>query len=58
MKEFCTKIAWIEAGQLKDFGSVEDVLPKYEAFERFQEKSTVEQKAFRQALDENRFVIK
>ncbi|HHU6750381.1 TPA: teichoic acids export ABC transporter ATP-binding subunit TagH [Staphylococcus pseudintermedius] len=59
VKEFCTKIAWIEAGQLKDFGSAEDVLPKYEAFLKdFKKKSTAEQKAFRQALDENRFVVK
>lgn len=59
VREFCTKIAWIEAGQLKSFGSVEDVLPQYERFLKdFKKKSTKEQKAFRNQLDENRFEIK
>lgn len=32
MKQFCEKILWLEFGKVKDFGQVEDVLPKYEAF--------------------------
>ncbi|MBO0991472.1 teichoic acids export ABC transporter ATP-binding subunit TagH [Bacillus sp. SD088] len=32
MKEFCEKILWLEFGMVKDFGSVEEVLPKYEKF--------------------------
>ncbi len=32
MRQFCTKIAWIEGGKLKDYGELDDVLPKYEAF--------------------------
>ncbi len=31
MRQFCTKIAWIEGGKLKDYGELDDVLPKYEA---------------------------
>ena len=59
VREFCTKIAWIEAGQLKDFGSVDDVLPKYDNFlKAFKKKSVTEQKAFRKQLDEHRFEIK
>ncbi|MCO4331620.1 teichoic acids export ABC transporter ATP-binding subunit TagH [Staphylococcus hyicus] len=59
VREFCTKIAWIEAGQLKDFGTVEDILPKYEAFLKdFKKKSVADQKAFRAQLDANRFEIK
>ncbi|MDO5375140.1 teichoic acids export ABC transporter ATP-binding subunit TagH [Staphylococcus rostri] len=59
VREFCTKIAWIEAGRLKAIGTVDEVLPQYEAFLKdFKKKSVKEQKAFRQQLDENRFVIK
>ena len=32
MREFCTKIAWIEGGKLKEFGELDTVLPKYEQF--------------------------
>lgn len=32
VRQFCTKIAWIEGGKLKDYGELDDVLPKYEAF--------------------------
>jgi teichoic acid transport system ATP-binding protein len=30
VREFCTKIAWIEGGKLKEYGDLEEVLPKYE----------------------------
>ncbi|MBI5975139.1 teichoic acids export ABC transporter ATP-binding subunit TagH [Staphylococcus canis] len=59
VRDFCTKIAWIEAGRLKAFGSVDDILPQYEAFLKdFKKKSTAEQKAFRKKLDADRFEIK
>ena len=32
VREFCTKIAWIEGGKLKEFGELDTVLPKYEQF--------------------------
>ena len=32
VREFCTKIAWIEGGKLKEYGELEEVLPKYEQF--------------------------
>ena len=32
VREFCTKIAWIEGGKLKEYGDLEEVLPKYEQF--------------------------
>ena len=32
VREFCTKIAWIEGGRLKEFGDVDEVLPHYEKF--------------------------
>ncbi|ALN77940.1 MULTISPECIES: teichoic acids export ABC transporter ATP-binding subunit TagH [Staphylococcus] len=59
VREFCTKIAWIEAGRLKDFGPVDEILPKYEAFLKdFKKKSVADQKAFREQLDADRFEIK
>ncbi|MFD1037153.1 teichoic acids export ABC transporter ATP-binding subunit TagH [Virgibacillus byunsanensis] len=32
MKQFCEKILWLEFGTVKDFGTVEEVIPKYEDF--------------------------
>lgn len=32
MKRFCEKVLWLEYGMVKDFGTVEEILPKYEAF--------------------------
>ena len=32
VREFCTKIAWIEGGKLKEYGELDEVLPKYEKF--------------------------
>ncbi|QLK85429.1 teichoic acids export ABC transporter ATP-binding subunit TagH [Staphylococcus sp. 17KM0847] len=59
VRNFCNKIAWIEGGRLKAIGSVDEVLPQYESFLKdFKKKSVKEQKAFRQQLDEHRFVIK
>src|SRR5690625_1466524 len=32
MKQFCEKILWLEFGMVKDYGTVEEVIPRYEAF--------------------------
>lgn len=32
MKRFCEKILWLEYGTVKDFGPVEEVMPRYEEF--------------------------
>lgn len=32
MRQFCEKILWLEYGMIKDFGSVDDVIPQYEKF--------------------------
>lgn len=32
MKQFCEKILWLEYGMVKDFGPVDEILPKYDAF--------------------------
>ncbi len=59
VREFCTKIAWIEAGKLKQFGELDEVLPEYEKFlSDFKKRSKAEQKKFRSDLDNSRFVVK
>lgn len=48
MKEFCEKALWLEFGEVKDYGPIEEVMPKYEAFlEDYKAMSKKEQKAFR-----------
>lgn len=32
VKQFCQKVLWLEYGEVKDYGTVKDVLPKYEQF--------------------------
>jgi len=32
MKKFCQKILWLEFGRVKEFGTVDEVMPKYEKF--------------------------
>lgn len=32
MRQFCDKILWLEFGMVKDYGPVNDILPKYEQF--------------------------
>ena len=59
VREFCTKIAWIEAGKLKKFGELDEILPEYEKFlNGFKKYSKEEQKAFRSKLDNSRFEVK
>ncbi|WP_026907626.1 teichoic acids export ABC transporter ATP-binding subunit TagH [Paucisalibacillus globulus] len=48
MKEFCEKILWLEYGLVKDFGTVEEVIPKYEEFLReFKTMNKKEREAYR-----------
>lgn len=32
MKQFCEKILWLEFGMVKEYGTVEEVIPKYQRF--------------------------
>src|SRR5690625_5167777 len=32
MRRFCEKILWLEYGMVKDYGTVEEIIPKYEDF--------------------------
>lgn len=57
--EFCNKIAWIEGGKLKYFGTKEEVLPKYESFlKNFNNCSKKEQKQIKKRIDVSRLTIK
>lgn len=50
MKEFCEKILWLEYGQVKAFGPVEEVMPKYENFLRkFKKMSRKEKEQYKKA---------
>lgn len=49
IKEFCEKALWLEYGEVKEYGHVNEVLPKYEEFlKRYKTMSKAEQKAFRE----------
>lgn len=48
MKQFCEKILWLEFGTVKDYGTVEEVIPKYEAFlKQWQKMSKKEREAYK-----------
>lgn len=49
IKEFCEKALWLEYGEIKQFGTVAEVLPKYEEFlKNYKAMTKEEQKAFRE----------
>ncbi|PGV53338.1 teichoic acids export ABC transporter ATP-binding subunit TagH [Bacillus sp. AFS037270] len=55
VKEFCQKALWLEAGEVRAFGPVEEVVPKYEKFIReFNKLSKEEKKQFNNEIMERR----
>ncbi|PKR82654.1 teichoic acids export ABC transporter ATP-binding subunit TagH [Heyndrickxia camelliae] len=55
VKKFCNKALWLEAGEVKEYGSIKDVMPNYEKFlKEFKEMSKEEQKNFKQMVLEKR----
>lgn len=49
MKQFCEKILWLEYGMVKDFGTVEEVIPKYEEFlKKFKKMSKEEREQYKE----------
>ncbi|MGN7298770.1 teichoic acids export ABC transporter ATP-binding subunit TagH [Ferdinandcohnia sp. SAFN-114] len=55
VKEFCQKALWLEAGEIKSFGSVERVIPKYDKFvNRFRKLPKEEQEKIKNEFDERR----
>ena len=49
VEDFCNKAIWLEYGELKQYGTTEEVLPKYRKFLRkYKAMSDAERKAFRE----------
>ena len=49
MKQFCDKILWLEFGMVKAYGTVEKVIPEYEAFlKQWQKMSKQERESYRE----------
>ncbi|MFD2617047.1 teichoic acids export ABC transporter ATP-binding subunit TagH [Terrilactibacillus laevilacticus] len=54
MKKFCEKALWIQYGRVKDYGMMEDVMPKYEQFLKdYKKMSKAEQKALQEKAREH-----
>lgn len=53
VKEFCNKALWLEAGEIKNYGEIKDIIPKYEKFLRdFSNKSLNEKEKFKMHIRE------
>lgn len=51
MREFCDKILWLEFGRVRDYGDVDEILPKYEDFLRYwRQLDNQEKKEYRQII--------
>jgi teichoic acid transport system ATP-binding protein len=55
IKEFCEKALWLEAGEVRAYGTVEEVLPQYEKFiKEYNQMSPEEKKEFNRRIMEKR----
>jgi teichoic acid transport system ATP-binding protein len=55
MKQFCDKILWLEFGRVREYGTIEEVIPKYEAFlNDYKKKTKAEKDAYRQSVLESK----
>lgn len=53
IKQFCDKALWLEYGMVKEFGSVEEVVPKYDNFiKEWKSKKKAEREAYKNAAYE------
>lgn len=53
VEKFCDKVLWLEFGKVKDYGLVEDILPKYGDFVKKYKKMTAkEKKEYRYTMQE------
>ncbi|WP_082153555.1 teichoic acids export ABC transporter ATP-binding subunit TagH [Bacillus sp. LL01] len=51
VKQFCQKALWLEAGEVKAYGDINEIAPKYEAFlKEFKSMSKEDQKAFKKNI--------
>lgn len=59
MKQFCDKILWLEYGMVKDFGTVDEIIPKYEAFlNQYKKMNKKEKEQYRlEALDRQKNLL-
>ena len=49
MKQFCQKALWLEYGELKAYGPIEEVMPQYEKFLKdYKAMTKKEQKKYRE----------
>ncbi|HDR7771152.1 teichoic acids export ABC transporter ATP-binding subunit TagH [Bacillus paranthracis] len=49
IKKFCTKALWLEHGQIREYGFIQEVMPKYEQFlKEYKEMSKEEQFEFKE----------
>ncbi|HET7578224.1 MAG TPA: teichoic acids export ABC transporter ATP-binding subunit TagH [Bacillales bacterium] len=49
MKKFCQKVIWLEYGQVKAYGPIEEIMPQYRRFvKEFRKKSPAEKKKYKQ----------
>lgn len=59
VKKFCTKILWLEHGQIKDYGLIQDIMPKYEKFlKEYKAMSAEEQRNFKKEAMKKRLDVK
>lgn len=55
VKKFCQKALWLEAGEVRAYGSIEEIVPQYQKFlKEFKAMSKEEQKNFKQLVQEKR----
>lgn len=55
VKKFCEKAMWLEAGEIKQYGAIDDVLPNYKKFlKEFKSWPKEKQKNFKQMILEKR----
>lgn len=51
VKNFCDKALWLEYGEVKEYGSIEEVIPHYEEFlKKFKAMTAEERKRFKEEL--------
>ncbi|NRG45106.1 teichoic acids export ABC transporter ATP-binding subunit TagH [Bacillus sp. CRN 9] len=59
MKDFCEKILWLEFGEVRDFGSVKEIMPQYEEFlKNYKAMSKEEQKKYKEEVSRKQSGLK
>ena len=58
VKQFCQKALWLEAGEVKAYGTIKEIIPQYEKFlKEYKAMTKEEQRNFKQLVFENRSKI-